>query len=230
MASIMAGVRIAHARWVHVVMALVTAWTAAATAQAQVKDVTAYHVVVTRDKADLRCGEASNFYKVAELAQGTVLVVDGEATDYARVGYPAGVLAFVKAEEVSYNEAAKTVSVTQPTRLRAINATIGGIGSSWKNLLAQPLPAGVTLKASEASKDEEGRVVAYKVTPPSQARGFVRLADVRRATPAEVETHRAKTGEHPEAPRPGPTETPGVTPTPGTPPAPTPTPTPTPTP
>jgi hypothetical protein len=224
--SIMAGVRIAHARWMHVVVALLTAWTAAGTAVAQVKDVSPYHVVVTKDKADLRCGEANNYYRVAEIAAGTVLVVDGEGREFARVSYPAGVLAFVKAEEVTFNEAAKTVSITQPTRLNAINVTIGGISSSWQKLLAQPLPAGTTLRVSEPAKDEEGRVVAYKVTPPSQARGFVRLADVRRATPAEIETHRAKTGEQPEAPRPGATETPGTTPAPTPAPVPAPVPAP----
>ncbi len=211
----MAGVRIAHARWMHVLVALVSAWTAAGTAVAQVKDVSSYHVVVTKDKADLRCGEANNYYRVAEIASGTVLMVDGEGREFARVSYPAGVLAFVKAEEVTFNEAAKTVSITQPTRLNAINFTIGGISSSWQKLLAQPLPAGTTLKVSEPAKDDEGRVVAYKVTPPSQARGYIRLADVRRATPAEIESHRAKTGEQPEAPRPGPTEaTPAPTPAP----------------
>lgn len=199
-------VGIARTRWIQVFVSVVASLLIAGTAAGQVKDVATGYVVVTKDKADLRCGETTNYYKVMELAAGTVLTLDGEATDYARVGYPAGATALIKAEDVRYDEATKTATVTQPSKLRAANVLTGALDSSWKSLLAQPLAAGTTLKVSESVKDAEGRVVAYRVPAPAAARGFVRRADVRQATPAEIEAARGKQAPLAEAPRPGNTD------------------------
>lgn len=197
----MQGVGIARVRWIQMVVALLTAWTAAGPALAQVKDVAAYFVVVSKDKADLRSGETANYYKVLELPAGTVLSVDGEAGEWARVTYPAAATAFVQAEHVRFDAASSTATVTEPTRLRAANSLTGFKGS-WKALLAAPLTAGSTLKVTEPAKDDEGRVVAYRVTAPAAARGYVRRADVRQASPAEVESAR-RAGHVTEAPAPG---------------------------
>ncbi len=197
----MQGVGIARVRWIQMVVALLTAWTAAGPALAQVKDVAAYFVVVSKDKADLRSGETANYYKVLELPAGTVLSVDGEAGEWARVTYPGAATAFVQAEHVRFDAASNTATVTEPTRLRAANSLTGFKGS-WKALLAAPLTAGSTLKVTEQAKDDEGRVVAYRVTAPAAARGYVRRADVRQATPAEIESAR-RAGNMTEAPAPG---------------------------
>lgn len=205
-------VGIARAGWIRVVLAVAASIWGAGTALAQVKDVAAGFVVVTKDKADLRCGETTNYYKVAELAAGTLLTVDGEAGDFARVSYPDGVTALIKAEEVRYDDAAKTATVTQATKLRATNVLMPTLVGSWKGLLSQPLAVGTSLKVVESVKDTEGRVNAYRVPAPAAARGFVRRADVRQATAQEIEAARAKHGgTPPPATKPAPSPAPAPT-------------------
>ncbi len=207
----MSGVRIAHSRWFHACLAALGAWLPASTSLAQVKDVTPYYVVVTKDKADFRCGETGNFYRVLELKASTLLQVDGEAGEYARVTYPPGATVLVKAEEVTYDAPASKATLTQATRLWAPNALTGALNGSWKGVLPRPLPVGTALKVAEASKDAEGRVDSYRVVAPDAARGFVRRADVRQASAAEIEAARRTTPTPTptpavEAPRPGKTD------------------------
>lgn len=210
--------------WLHTLLAALFALLPSA-AIAQVKDVTAYHAIVTKDKADLRCGETANYYRIAELPAGTLLSVDGEAADFFRVTYPASGWAYARAESVKYDAATKTATLTEASNLRAASA-VGGIKGSWKNLLPQPLPVGTSLKVIDEAKDDEGRIVGYKVATPASARAYVRKADIRQATPAEIETARrtqpATTEATPTPPAPKPAGKPAdkpVEPAPAAPPA-----------
>ncbi|MCK6476735.1 MAG: hypothetical protein L6Q35_07890, partial [Phycisphaerales bacterium] len=162
----MEGVGIAPLRSVVFGLVVVLLSLIAPTARAQVKDVAPSQVVVTRDKAEMRCGSDRNiYYKSGEVAAGTVLTIDGEMGEWARVSYPPKATAFVATNSVRYDEAAGTATLIEASRLYAENAVAGHPGS-WKTLLANPLPAGTVLKVTALAKDEQGRVIAYHVVPP----------------------------------------------------------------
>ncbi|HRJ48927.1 MAG TPA: hypothetical protein PKU91_00225, partial [Phycisphaerales bacterium] len=199
----MVGVGIARWGWMHALVGLLAVIVPGSVAVAQVVDTSPGHVVVMREKADLRCGET--YYKVMEVKAGTLLVIDGSSAEWARVSYPPAGTAFVQAEHVRYDASASTATVTEPTRLRAANFTTGFRGS-WKSLLATPLPLGTVLKVTEPAADEDGRVLAYRVVVPAAARGFMRREDLRQATAEEVAAARRSSDGVVEAPRPGRTD------------------------
>jgi len=149
------------------------------------QNVTGYYVVATQ-KGNLRCGDGDLFYKVGEVAPGTVLFVDGESPSYLQVAYPSSVSVMVKADEVETQGA--TLKLTKPSRLKACNLATGWSGS-WKGAVATDLPVGTSLKLIEAVKDgDNGPIVGYRVVAPEQARAFVEPRVTRRATDAEVAT------------------------------------------
>jgi hypothetical protein len=157
----------------------------AGVARAQIQNVQKYHAVVTQGQTPLRCGDREGFYRVGELSEGQVVVVDGEDKRWARVTYPAGVTAFVRADEATPTAGGKSVRITKSTKLRARNATHGFAGS-WRSLLINTVEPGLELTLIETTRDDSGNVEAYVVVPPEEARGYVELSALRRATDAEV--------------------------------------------
>lgn len=188
--------------------AAMTAAGFSATASAQVKDITPYHAVITSDAAPLRCADITGAYRVAELPKGQVVVVDGESADWTRVAYPPRTGAFARIEESQLDGG--NVKLTQPSKLRAANA-VSGFGASWKSLLAEPLPAGTSLKLLETIKGDDGAVQGYRVVAPDAARGFIAPSLLRRANDAEIAAYKKSIGAPADA-RPAPTPAPAAKP------------------
>ncbi|HEX2838249.1 MAG TPA: hypothetical protein VHN77_09010 [Phycisphaerales bacterium] len=167
---------------------LVTIALVAGAAHAQVTPVTPYYALVSGDSATLRSAPTSNAYSVASIPQNAIVIIDGEASGWNRVLYPAGLHAFVPATAATVS--GETVTLARPDELFAASQ-LKGWGGSWKGLLDQPLPAGTTLGLVETIK--EGDVaVAYKVIAPNEARGYVGASSLRKATDSEVESFKAK--------------------------------------
>ncbi|MBU6414056.1 MAG: hypothetical protein KGS45_11340 [Planctomycetes bacterium] len=168
------------------VAAVVVAAGLAAVASAQVRNVEPYTVTVF-DKAELRCADMPQAYRVAEVAKGATLTVDGEGQGVLRVAYPSGALAFAKAEDGTYDEATKTLTLTKGSKLRAAHLRSNlEFNASWKTLLENELPAGTALKVTEVVKGVDGVAVAYKVDAPSTARAFVNIKNVRKPDGTEI--------------------------------------------
>ncbi len=163
----------------------------AAKAEAGMKDTAPYYGVVTAADTAVRCKDSERYYKVGELPMGQVVMVDGESSTWVRIGYPASLSAFARVEDVDVNGKSATLKVD--SRLKAANATSGYVGS-WQPLLPTAAKAGTVLTIVEPVTDSTGPVIAYRVVPPKEARAFVESRSVRRATDAEVEAFRAKTG------------------------------------
>ena len=160
---------------------LVAGFACAVVAFAQVKSVDPYTVVVSSDKAELRCADLTQAYRVAQLASGTSLLVDGEGQTGLRVAYPAGASAFVRAEDADFDAASSTAKLNKGSKLRA--AQFNGsfeFAKSWKGLLEQELPPGTELKVLETIKGTDGNSLAYRVEAPATARAFVSLSAVRK--------------------------------------------------
>lgn len=191
-------------RWMAPCSAIVLA---ATSASAQVADIRAAYACVTSEKALLRCSDSDRFYQVAELTRAAIVVVDGEGGGWSRVRYPAGTPAFVRAEDARVE--GTEIVLTQASRLKAAHGTAGYEGS-YKALLSTPLAAGAKLKLIEPAKDPTGAINGYKVIAPESARGFVESRHLRRATEAEIEAFRGKSGA-PALPS-GPAAAPGTTP------------------
>lgn len=167
-------------------------------ALAQVAAVTPYYVVTTSDDALLRCGDLDRFYPVAKLKAGQVLRVDAESATWKRVAYPAGVGVYVKAEDVTANDAAKTATLTRASGLRAVNMNDGAKGS-WKPVFTPQLPAGTVLNVMAFEDSPEPARRMYRVAAPEGARAFIHVSFVRRATDEEVKAFEAA---NPAAPSP----------------------------
>ncbi|MEN0019767.1 MAG: hypothetical protein AAF747_02670 [Planctomycetota bacterium] len=162
-------------------------------ARGQVADVEPYYATVLDSGTPMRAGKLLDYYEVAQLAAGTVLLVDGEEEGWARVGYPAGVAGMAKLEVEPIDD--NTVRVLRPTTLYALSS-LRGVGGSWQQLLADEdaLQPGTTLELIETFRDTSGGVVAYAITPPAAARGYVELNDLRRATDEEIAAFEAEFG------------------------------------
>lgn len=154
-------------------------------AVAQLSAVEPYHVVVSAENVNLRCGAGSVWYAVVSLSPGDVLKVDGVDAGWLRVTYPSGVLAVVKASEATLDEKRGSVKLTAPSRLLASNPR-GGVFESWQTLLEKELPSGTELTYFETLKDASGGVSGYRVVAPEGAKGFVSERFVRAATDVEV--------------------------------------------
>ena len=174
-----------------------------APALAQVKDVAPYTAAATIDNVTVRCGSGF-YYKVAELAKGQTVKVDGEDNGWLRIEYPAGTAAFIKDEDGKLDEASGTVKLTKPSALWAFNVT-GGVSpsASWKALMPSPLPEGSSFKLVEALKDG-GKVVGYKVVAPANAHGFVEGKFLRKAGSDEASAPAAKPAAKPDGAKPEP--------------------------
>lgn len=165
-------------------------------AAAQPKRVEPFVVVVTASEVPIRCGDSTLYYPVAAVKSGQTLVVDGETAGWLRVQYPAGVEAFVPAEQVTVvQDGAGKLAV--PSRLRAPNVN-GGVRGSYFQLFEQDLPAGTPLKITRSERGEDGKVTHFAVVPPAGARGWISRDAVRRAN--EQESARALAGPSAGAP------------------------------
>ncbi|MFN7375811.1 MAG: SH3 domain-containing protein [bacterium] len=165
-------------------------------AAAQPKRVEPFVVVVTASEVPIRCGDSTLYYPVAAVKSGDALVVDGETAGWLRVQYPAGVEAFVPAEQVTVvQDGAGKLAV--PSRLRAPNVN-GGVRGSYFQLFEQDLPAGTPLKITRSERGEDGKVTHFAVVPPAGARGWISRDAVRRAN--EQESARALAGPSAGAP------------------------------
>jgi hypothetical protein len=159
-----------------------------APALGDVQSVTPYYAVVTVDKAPAHCGSNDRFYRVGELTNGQVVMVDGEGDNWSRISYPSSLIAFVRVEDVKIDGGLATL--TTASKLKAANAA-SGYGGSWKALMDSPLPTGTTLKVIEPAKEGDV-VVGYKIAAPEMARAFVESRSLRHASDAEVEAFKAK--------------------------------------
>ena len=157
------------------------------------RDVEPYHGIVTGDKIKMRSGSTDQFYPIAELDRSTILLVDGETDNWLRVAYPAGLSVLVPVEHGTYDDAAKQVTLTENSPLRAINMVSGQAGS-WARVLTNALAAGAKLSVQQVIKGDQDRVLAYRVPAPAAARGWVESRQVRRATAEEVAEFRRKGG------------------------------------
>lgn len=176
-------------------LAALTTLAIVAPAMAQIASIQPYYAVVTAEKAALRAGETDQFYLVASADRGTILLVDGEGSGWARVSYPAGSTCFVKADAATADSATNSVRLTKANRLLAASMK-DGIDKSWKFVLPAALPEGSTLKLVETLKEKDGTVTGYRVAAPGAARAFTELRSVRRATADEVAAYRAKPGAY----------------------------------
>ena len=177
-------------------------------------------VTVTTDDAVLRCGDRTRYYAVAKLPKGAVLRIDAQSDEWARVVYPKAVRPFVRADDVSPEGDTHLRLATASGLLAPDEAK--GIDYSWRSLYQPPLPAGTRLEIAETIKDSEGRVVAFRVVPPTTppAYGYVQRSDLRPATPAEIaRATKATPGSDAKATETKPAETRPAEPKPAAPPA-----------
>ncbi len=166
-------------------VALTAALFAGSPASAQVQDVEPHWVTVVTDRVNLRCGDGVVWYPVWQLKAGTTLRVDGKGFKWLRVAYPPDAVAFVRAEDAKPAPDGRSVTLARPSRLLAANLH-SGLDGSWKALLSTALPPGTALPLVGEVKDASGTVVAYRVTPPAQARAYVSEEFVRPATEEEI--------------------------------------------
>lgn len=173
--------------FVSIVVASIVSLLAPLVARAQTTPVPEYHVAVAADATPLRSGDLDYYYKVAELPAGRVLVVDAEGGGWARVHYPTDVPVVVLASDVGPTDG-KTVTLAKSSALKSRHLT-AGFAQSWQRAVPRgsELPAGTTLTVVESIRGEDGKVAAYAVLAPEQARAYVQLASTRRATQAEID-------------------------------------------
>lgn len=154
----------------------------------QVNPVEPQHMLVTDQRAMIRCGAGTAYYPVAELRAGSIVIMDGETSSgWARVKYPESAAALVRTEFAQVSPDSKTLTLSRDDTLVAFNALAGARGS-WSKLLAEPAPRGTELTIlGEAVNDLSGELAGYRVAAPDQARGYVRTSFLRAATTSEVE-------------------------------------------
>jgi hypothetical protein len=182
-------VRHAHKEVIMIRLLVLTSVILASPSMGQVQGVAPYYATVIRDQAPIHCSDSERFYRVGEMSAGTVVAVDGEGGGWSRILYPAGLSAYVRAMDATVQ--GDSVTLTQPSRLRAANAAQGYDGS-YKALFDSPLPPSTTLRLLETVKDVSGTVAAYKVIAPSGARGYTPTRFLRRATDEEISAYKAK--------------------------------------
>lgn len=154
-------------------------------ALAEPKPVDPYYVIVASDKAPLVCMPNDSAYTVADVKPGTVLKVDADDARWARVEYPAGAKAFVRADDGKVEDG--KLRLTNATKLFARNEVKGGSGS-WKAVFDVELPVGTLLSLADPATEKQGElVIGYNVVAPAGAKGFVESKALRRATQAEID-------------------------------------------
>ena len=185
---------------------------------AEIQDVTPRWVSVTTPAASLHCGDLARFYAVADLAAGSVLKIDGESDEWARVIYPEGVYPYVPASEAR-DLGNDRIALTAASQLRAPSKLMG-LSGSWRSVYRTALPAGTEFEIMGRETNTDGDVTAFAVKPMfgktvgTLPHGYIRKEAIRAATDAEVQAHLAATSGAPTT-KPGaekPAQTPGQTP------------------
>jgi len=154
-------------------------------------DVTGSWYVVISEDAVMRAGDEEVFYAVTRFPKGSMLVASSTTDRYASVCYPLSLGALVPVGEIERMDA-KNIRLVQESKLRAASSLLGMSGS-WKGLYETPLPAGTRLEVMEELKSDAGQVVGYRVVPPHPPIasafpvGYVKMSDLRPATPGEVQ-------------------------------------------
>jgi hypothetical protein len=173
------------ASWARRAILMVVPAALATLAFAEPKPVDPYYVIVSGDKAPLVCMPNDSAYTVAEVKSGTVLRVDADDARWARVEYPAGAKAYVRADDGVIENG--KLRLTNATKLFARNQVKGG-GGSWKAVFDVELPVGTILELSDPQTEKQGEIViGYNVIAPAGAKGFVESKSLRRATQTEVD-------------------------------------------
>jgi len=172
------------------------------------QDTEAYVAVVTSNRVPMRSGDMRQFYQVAELTEGQMVLVVGESADWVRVRYPTGLRAYLSQEEGVVD--GDNLVLIRPSRLRAVNAANPDPTASWKPLLAEPLPVNTSLTLVGRIPSRTNREF-FLVEAPAQSVGYVTRSAIRRATEAEasafhaqriVETGRSARQPEPQTSRP----------------------------
>ncbi len=163
-------------------------------------------MVVTTDGATLRCGDQDVFYAVAQVDKGTVLQTAGTSGAYTTVVVPRTIGAFAPASEVTTGSGVVTLKVA--SRLRAPSQLLG-LSGSWKQMYAEPLPAGTELQVIETLKNDAGTMVGYRVLAPAGPAGelpvvYIRTDALRPAHDDEARAFRQSQGQPVTAPAPKP--------------------------
>ncbi len=153
------------------------------------QDVEPYVAVVTSERVPLRSGDMRQFYQVAELERGKMLLVVAESGEWARVRYPAGLRAYLAQEDGVVD--GQTLTLIRPSRLRAVNSANPDPTASWKPLLAEPLPTNTRLPLVGRIPSRTNREF-YLVEAPAQSVGYVTRSALRRATDAEAAAFQAR--------------------------------------
>lgn len=162
-----------------------------ALAQPSVKAVEPFYVVVTQDQAPLLAGQVETHYRVALLPIGQIMRVDHTVDGWVLCNYPANATAYVRASEVTPSSDGRTVRTNVATRLRAANLESNS-AASWSTLLADPLaplPVGTELRVVNVENRPDGTPGFYRVSAPSQARGYLKAGLYRNATPQEAQDY-----------------------------------------
>lgn len=176
-------------------------------AAADIKAVEPYYVVVTKDNVPLKCSDGNIYYPVAKLKANQVLRVDGTGGGWLRAEYPSGTRAYVKADEGMYDDAAKTLKLTRPSKLMSANADGA---RPWWYLLDNDVTAGTVFANAQVVKSPDGTVEGYLIAAPAGARGYIREEATRAATADEAKGLMPVAATTPE-PTPAPVTTPRST-------------------
>ncbi|TVQ63411.1 MAG: hypothetical protein EA379_04015 [Phycisphaerales bacterium] len=148
-------------------------------------DVEPYYVIVTGERANIRCGAGSVWYAVTSVSDGDMLKVDGHEMGWLRVHYPPGTRALVRVDAGRLDEARGMVVLTRRSTLFA-NNPLGGVSESWRALLSEEMRPGDELQHVETVRDHEGKPAGFRVIAPPGARGFINENFVRPATEEEI--------------------------------------------
>lgn len=153
--------------------------------QEGIKTVEPYVVVVTTEKAPLKCSNGSVYYAVRDLRAGEMLRVNGEGPGWLRVEYTPGMQAYISAADADADKDGKSLKLNKRAALLAANGTGG---KAWWPLTMEPeqLAAGTAFEIAQVDKGSDGVVQGYFVAAPSAARGFVKNDQVRKATAEEA--------------------------------------------
>jgi hypothetical protein len=166
-----------------------------APAIAQVEPVEPKWMTVARD-AEMRCGELTTFYKVADLKAGQVVRMDARSPRWARIIYPEWQHAFVAVGDAVLTSETQLRLESAAARVRAPNA-ISGLPGSWRSLYLGEVKPGTLFTIIGKAESKDGQLIGYKVKPAfppavdQPPHGYVELAALRDATAEEVAAHLA---------------------------------------
>lgn len=168
----------------------------APTASAQTRDVEPYYITVTAEQSFLRSGSLRSYYPIATLTPGTVLRVTGEAERWLRVEYPRNILALVRADHATLDQAQGMVTLSRSGALKALSDTRYGVDGSFRDVQGPDTPATTRLKHHRTETSSRG-LVFYVVDAPKGAAGFIETAQTRRAVPSEIQAYRESLTQDP---------------------------------